>query len=84
MRTKSGEIAVKIREERVFGKIGALLGAVLLTALCAEQASASLKRVVIVDRLDAGSLGLVDVEARKSRRKDGWREPQPGFKDGAQ
>jgi hypothetical protein len=62
LRTKSGEIAVKIREERVFVKIGALLGAVLLTALCAESASASLKRVVIVDRLDAGSPGLIDVE----------------------
>ena len=46
----------------MFLKIGALLGAVLLTALCAEPASASLKRVVVVDRLDAGSPGLIDVE----------------------
>ena len=62
MRTKSGEIAVKIREERVFVKIGALLAAVMVTALYTAPASASLKRVVMVDRLDAGSPGLIDVE----------------------
>ncbi len=46
----------------MFIKIGALLAAVMVTALCAEPAGASLKRVVIVDRLDAGTPVLVDVE----------------------
>lgn len=49
-------------EEEVFAKIGALLGAVLVAAFCTEPASASLKRVIIVDRLDTGAPGLVDVE----------------------
>jgi hypothetical protein len=46
----------------VFVKISALLATVMVTALCAGPASASLKRVVIVDRLDGGSPGLIDVE----------------------
>jgi hypothetical protein len=46
----------------VFVKISALLAAVMVTALYAAPASASLKRVVMVDRLDAGSPGLIDVE----------------------
>jgi hypothetical protein len=46
----------------VFVKIGALLAMVMVTALCVGPASASLKRVVIVDRLDGGSPGLIDVE----------------------
>jgi len=46
----------------VFVKIGALLAMVMVTALCVGPASASLKRVVIVDRLDGGSTGLIDVE----------------------
>ncbi len=46
----------------MFVKIGALLAMVMVTALCAGPASASLKRVVIVDRLDGGSPGLIDVE----------------------
>jgi hypothetical protein len=46
----------------VFVKISALLAAVMVTALYTAPASASLKRVVMVDRLDAGSPGLIDVE----------------------
>jgi hypothetical protein len=49
-------------EEEVFAKIGALLGVVLIAAFCTEPAGASLKRVIIVDRLDTGAPGLVDVE----------------------
>lgn len=49
-------------EEEVFAKIGALLGVVLIAAFCTEPARASLKRVIIVDRLDTGAPGLVDVE----------------------
>jgi hypothetical protein len=46
----------------VFVRIGALLGVVLIAAFCTEPAGASLKRVIIVDRLDTGAPGLVDVE----------------------
>ena len=50
-------------EEEVFAKIGALLGVVLIAAFCTEPAGASLERVIIVvDRLDTGAPGLVDVE----------------------
>jgi hypothetical protein len=49
-------------EEEVFAKIGALLGVVLIAAFCTEPAGASVKRVIIVDRLDTGAPGLVDVE----------------------
>jgi hypothetical protein len=49
-------------EEEVFAKIGALLGVVLIAAFCTEPAGASLKRVIIVDRLDTGAPDLVDVE----------------------
>jgi hypothetical protein len=42
--------------------MGALLAAVMIAALCTEPADASLKRVVIVDRLDTGTPDLVDVE----------------------
>ena len=38
----------------MFAKIGALLGVVLIAAFCTEPAGASLKRVIIVDRLDTG------------------------------
>jgi hypothetical protein len=50
------------RKERVSPKIGALLGAALVVAFCAHPASASLKRVIIVERFDAGAPGLLDVE----------------------
>ena len=46
----------------MFAKIGALLGVVLIAAFCTEPAGASLKRVIIVDRLDTGPPSLVDVE----------------------
>ena len=49
-------------EEEVFAKIGALLGVVLIAAFCTEPAGASLKRVIIVDKLDTGPPRLVDVE----------------------
>lgn len=56
----------------MFIRIGALLAAVIVIALCAEPAGASLKRVVIVDRLDAGTPALVDVErGNPTERKAG-------------
>ena len=51
----------------MFVKIGALLGVVLIAAFCTEPAGASLKRVIIVDRLDTGAPGLVDVEQQTQR-----------------
>jgi hypothetical protein len=61
----------------VFIKIGALLGTVLVTALCAGPASASLKRVVIVESLDTGNPGLIDVEqGNPSQRTVGERQTE--------
>ncbi len=62
----------------MFIRIGALLAAVIVTALCAEPAGASLKRVVIVDRLDAGTPALVDVErGNPTERKAGEARTEP-------
>jgi hypothetical protein len=62
----------------VFIRIGALLAAVIVTTLCAEPAGASLKRVVIVNRLDAGTPALVDVErGNPTERKAGEAPTEP-------
>ena len=62
----------------MFSRIGALLAGVIVTALCAEPAGASLKRVVIVDRLDAGTPALVDVErGNPTERKAGEARTEP-------
>jgi hypothetical protein len=59
----------------VSAKIGALFGAVLVAAFCTEPAGASLKRVIIVDGLDAGTPGLLDVEqGNPTERKAGENE----------
>jgi hypothetical protein len=50
------------KEDEVFAKVGALLAALLVAAVFTEPASASLKQVIIVDRLDTGMPGLFDVE----------------------
>jgi len=56
-------------------RMGALLGMALVAAFCTEPAGASLKRVVIVDRLDAGMPGLLDVErGNPTERKAGKNE----------
>ena len=46
----------------MFLRMGALLGLTLVAAFFTEPAGASLKRVIIVDRLDTGTPGLRDVE----------------------
>ena len=62
----------------MFIRVGALLAAVIVIALCAEPAGASLKRVVIVDRLDAGTPALVDVErGNPTERKAGEARTEP-------
>ena len=50
------------QEGEVFTRVGALLAALLVAAFFTEPASASLKRLTIVDRLDTGTPGLFDVE----------------------
>jgi hypothetical protein len=64
-------------EEEVFAKIGALLGVVLIAVFCTEPAGASLKRVVIVDRLDTGAPGLVDVEQGNPTEREAKERQAP-------
>jgi hypothetical protein len=64
-------------EEEVFAKIGALLGVVLIAAFCTEPARASLKRVIIVDRLDTGAPGLVDVEQGNPTEREAKERQAP-------
>jgi len=64
-------------EEEVFAKIGALLGVVLIAAFCTEPARASLQRVIIVDRLDTGAPGLVDVEQGNPTEREAKERQAP-------
>ena len=64
----------------MFVKISALLAAVMVTALYTAPASASLKRVVMVDRLDAGSPGLIDVEQRSPTERTVGENDSPDSK----
>jgi len=61
----------------VFAKIGALLGVVLIAAFCTEPARASLKRVIIVDRLDTAAPGLVDVEQGNPTEREAKERQAP-------
>jgi len=61
----------------LFAKIGALLGVVLLATVCAQPAGASLKRVIIVDRLDTGAPGLVDVEQGNPTEREAKERQAP-------
>lgn len=61
----------------MFAKIGALLGVVVVAAFCTEPAGASLKRVIIVDRLDTGAPGLVDVEQGNPTEREAKERQAP-------
>jgi hypothetical protein len=64
-------------EKEVFAKIGALLGVVVVAAFCIEPAGASLKRVIIVDRLDTAAPGLVDVEQGNPTEREAKERQAP-------